>query len=169
MGSLAGIAPARTVRETAGLLLSNRDKDGQVTGLGGAFSSTNCFASGSVPALLLVVLRREQWARNELWPVALSRQPAASLSGSPQRRYLRPVIVTVTNYLSARVKRERKRTEGPVGIEPTSRCLTDSRTNHCATDPNTGALLHRQRSQGPRLHIKRRSDLQITTRERSRR
>ena len=36
--SLAGIAPARTVRETAGLLLSNRDKDGQGTGLGGAFT-----------------------------------------------------------------------------------------------------------------------------------
>jgi hypothetical protein len=100
--------------------------------------------------------------RQRSWPAsrALSRQPAASLTGSPQVRYLRPVIVTVTDSLAARGKREREQRtnraidlesiaiEGLVGIEPTSRCLTDSRTNHCATDPNAGALLHQQLSRG---------------------
>ena len=132
MESLTGLAPARTVRETVGLLLSDSDeiatssrrdvaekKTGKGLESGGAYSIGELphqrHLSGSVPAFLPVSLATASsghamscsLGRQRSWPAsrAFSRQPAASLTGSPQVRYLRPVIVTVTDSLSARERR----------------------------------------------------------------
>src|SRR5215510_13534500 len=78
-----------------------------------------------------------QWAVAE----AFSRQPAASLTRSPEYRYLRAVIVTIIDSLSARQR--------GIGWSRTNDHPVNSRALRAAElrSQNAGALPHRQRSQ----------------------
>lgn len=75
--------------------------------------------------------------------------PGASLTRSPECRYLRPVIVTVTD-----VYRPERSASPPIiarsgGIEPTISGWRDRRTDHCPTSAREGLATNLPEIRGP--------------------